>query len=148
MKGLADVLQRPIAAVSVLEAVAASAGKSAEYPKTTFALIDAGRSEYYVGEYQLRAGELQKIREFLCTRSEFAKEIASRKASVVIVAADAEAEALAKNEDVICEVVAQPTCEMIARLGIKKLLANQTVSVEELDANYVRRDDGLFAGRK
>jgi hypothetical protein len=30
---------------------------------------------------------------------------------------------------------------MIARLGLKKLLAGETVTVEALDANYIRRSN-------
>jgi hypothetical protein len=38
-------------------------------------------------------------------------------------------------------VVGRPGSEMIARIGSGKLLAGETVSVEALDANYLRRSD-------
>jgi hypothetical protein len=38
-------------------------------------------------------------------------------------------------------VVTAPGSEVIARIGAHKLLAGETVSVEALDANYLRRSD-------
>src|SRR5579872_3471594 len=49
IKALAEVLQKPIAAVSLLEAVARACGKDGEM---TIAL-DAGRGEVYAAEFQL-----------------------------------------------------------------------------------------------
>jgi tRNA A37 threonylcarbamoyladenosine modification protein TsaB len=42
--------------------------------------------------------------------------------------------------------VEAPSAEMITRLGWKKLQAGETVSPEQLEANYMRRSDAeLFA---
>src|SRR5207237_1266537 len=57
IKALAEILQKPIAAISMLEACAAQA----EAEGNVAALLDAGRNEVFVGEY--RAGK--KLREFL-----------------------------------------------------------------------------------
>ena len=38
-------------------------------------------------------------------------------------------------------LVSRPTSESIARVGLRKLRAGETVSVEALDANYIRRSD-------
>jgi hypothetical protein len=35
----------------------------------------------------------------------------------------------------------RPDSSMIARIGARKLMAGQTISVEALDANYLRRSD-------
>jgi hypothetical protein len=39
---------------------------------------------------------------------------------------------------------------MVARIGLRKLLAGQTVSIEALDANYLRRSDAeiFFKGNR
>jgi hypothetical protein len=43
----------------------------------------------------------------------------------------------------------RPRSDAIARLGIMKILAGQTVSVEALDANYIRRSGAeIFSARK
>jgi len=39
------------------------------------------------------------------------------------------------------ELVRRPDSALIGRLGLRKLLAGETVTVEELDANYIRRSD-------
>ena len=43
-----------------------------------------------------------------------------------------------------------PGSEVIARIGAGKLLAGETVSVEALDANYLRRSDAeiFFKGNR
>ena len=50
IKALAEVLEKPIAAVSLLEAVAVSGGSSGRVT----AVLDAGRGEVYAGEYEVR----------------------------------------------------------------------------------------------
>ena len=68
IKALAEVLEKPIAAVSLLEAIAVSG----DSPGKVTAVLDAGRGEVYVGEYEVRGGEARLLRERLLTRAEFA----------------------------------------------------------------------------
>src|ERR1700719_4574536 len=49
IKALAEILQKPIAAVSLLEAVSRAAEKKGE----VLAALDAGRGEIYVAEYSI-----------------------------------------------------------------------------------------------
>ncbi len=58
VKALAEVLGKPIAAVSVLEAVAAASDK----PGKVIAAVDAARQQVYVGEYEIGAGAARVIR--------------------------------------------------------------------------------------
>jgi tRNA threonylcarbamoyladenosine biosynthesis protein TsaB len=52
VKGLCEILRKPLATVSMLEAVAVTYGAAGETVVT--AVLDAGRSEVYVGEYRSR----------------------------------------------------------------------------------------------
>ena len=52
VKGLCEVLRKPLATVSMLEALAITYGRPGE---NVTAVLDAGRGEVYVGEYQLRS---------------------------------------------------------------------------------------------
>src|SRR5215475_6394136 len=49
IKGLAEILQKPIVPVSLLEVVAVAAGVEGD----VLALLDAGRRELYAGEYEV-----------------------------------------------------------------------------------------------
>jgi tRNA threonylcarbamoyladenosine biosynthesis protein TsaB len=142
VKGLAEVLNIPIAAVSVLEAVAASATGDSNH---ILAAMDAGRSELYVGDYQRSGSALKKVSEFLCTQTEFAAELRSRNPKALVVTPEKILAELAQAEGARNEVVAQPGSEIIARLGLSKLASGETINVDELDANYVRRDESLFS---
>jgi hypothetical protein len=44
--------------------------------------------------------------------------------------------------------VTAPGSVDVARIGWEKLLRNETTSVAELDANYLRQDDALFLNKK
>ena len=130
------MLKKPIAAVSVLEALAVSSGATGK----VLALLDAGRQEAFLGEYKVRDGSAVKIRESLLTQEELPAFVKSS-GEVTVVTSD---EAIAKR--VGARRVARPQSDSIARLALKKILSGQTVSPEELDANYIRRSDAeIFA---
>jgi tRNA threonylcarbamoyladenosine biosynthesis protein TsaB len=143
VKGLAEVLSVPIAAVSVLEAIAASAS-NAGANGVVLAAMDAGRSELYVGEYEVEGSNLSRVSEFLCTQAEFAAILRNRNPKLVVTPENS-IEEIAKADNAQFELVAHPGSEIIARLGVKKLATGQTVAIDELDANYVRRDESLFS---
>ncbi len=55
IKALAEVLQKPIAAVSLLEAIAVSCGSQGRL----VAVLDAGRGEVYAGEYDVHGDDVR-----------------------------------------------------------------------------------------
>ena len=132
IKALAEVMAKPIAAVSRLEVISAAGGVEGE----VIAALDAGRNEIYVGEYEVVKSTTMRS-ERLLKREEFL-EIATAK--TVITPDEAIADAVRR---VALKVVAieQPRSDAIARLGWKKILTGETVSPEELDANYIRRSN-------
>ena len=132
LKALAEVMAKPIAAVSLLEVISAAGGVEGE----VIAALDAGRNEIYVGEYEVLKSTTMRS-ERLLKREEFL-EIATAK--TVITPEETIADAVRR---VALKVVAieQPRSDAIARLGWKKILTGETVSPEALDANYIRRSD-------
>src|SRR5580692_5598184 len=67
VKALAEVLGKPIAAVSLLEVCVFTSGAQGKI----MAALDAGRSEVYVGEYEIPAPAGQTSREHILTRADF-----------------------------------------------------------------------------
>ncbi|HUR36513.1 MAG TPA: tRNA (adenosine(37)-N6)-threonylcarbamoyltransferase complex dimerization subunit type 1 TsaB [Terriglobales bacterium] len=139
IKGLEEVLPRPIAAVSSLEALAASAPANHSH---LAALLDAGRSEFYVGEYRREADNLLRESEALCTADELQSLL--KKGSTAIASQPNVAE-LARSAGASVIEVPEVDSVQIARVGWRKLLAGETISADLLDANYLRRDESLFA---
>ena len=142
IKALAEVLRKPIAAVSLLEGVAESSGTSGR----VLAALDAGRGEIYAGEYELRAteagaaeadGHWQMLSERLLGREQLAAEAGGRR----VVTPDAGVAEGLGTLGVEVGRVDYPSPHVIARLGWGKILRGGTVSAEELDANYIRRSD-------
>jgi tRNA threonylcarbamoyladenosine biosynthesis protein TsaB len=156
IKGLAETLHKPIATVSVLEALASLADRDGKIA----AAIDAGRKEVFLGLFEKtqNSGQqsaknsnhvLLRLREELLTQQNFFAALVAEHPACLITSDAALAElAAGSNSHVV--VAASPGSETIARLAARKLLAGETVSVEALDANYLRRSDAeiFFKGNR
>ena len=143
IKGLAEVLKKPIATVSLLEALASLARENGQ----VVAALDAGRQEIFFGLYEISDGRATLIAERLLSQQEFLQEIRNVRPVAVITSDHAVAELASQGAGAVQEV-ARPGSELIASIGIKKLLAGETVSVEDLDANYLRRSDAEIFSKK
>ncbi len=161
IKGLAETLHKPIATVSVLEALASLADRDGKIA----AAMDAGRKEVFLGVYQKAAAApaensrpqaathsdhtLTKQREELLTQQDFLATLSTERPAVIITSDAGIAELAAASHSSVV-VVTPPGSEVIARIGAGKLLAGETVSVEALDANYLRRSDAeiFFKGNR
>ncbi len=141
VKALAEVLKKPIAAVSVLEALAALSGRTGR----VLAALDASRQEVFAGEYEV-GSEARLVGESLLTQQEFLARTGS--GAQVVTCDDAIASLLSARGSSVARIE-RPRSDVVARLGLGKILAGQTVSVEALDANYIRRSDAeIFATKK
>jgi tRNA A37 threonylcarbamoyladenosine modification protein TsaB len=134
---LAEVFSKPIAAVSLLEAIAVAGGQRGK----VIAVLDAGRGDVYAGEYQVEGSEVQLERERLLTRSELMQTAVGS----VVVTADHSLAQAARDGSLQVEEIEVPGSDAIARLGWRKILAGNTLSPAELDANYIRRSSELFS---
>jgi tRNA threonylcarbamoyladenosine biosynthesis protein TsaB len=142
VKALAEVTQKPIASVSLLEAMAWAAAEEGQ----VIAVLDAMRGQVFVGEYAVRRGEMPKLlREVLLTVIEFAAETQAG-AVVPILTSDTGIAAAMQERGHTLQLVPRPRSDVIARLGALKIAHGQTISPEALDANYIRRSDAeIFA---
>ena len=135
IKGLAEVLGKPIVAASLLELVA----RSAKAAGRVRAALDAGRNEVYVGEYEVKSTGAACFQEQLV-------RLADLGAGPVVLTPDKSVAEALRSRDIPVEQVAYPQSDALARLGWEKLAAGQTVSTLELEANYIRRSDAeIFA---
>jgi tRNA threonylcarbamoyladenosine biosynthesis protein TsaB len=133
IKALAEVLQKPIAAVSLLEAVA----RISECKGDVLAALDAGRGEVYVADVHTSGPRATVRDQQLLTFAEFVSSNGNRQ----IVTPDAKIADLAREKGLRVTQVAYPRADVIARLGLEKIQAGEVISVEALDANYIRRSD-------
>ena len=145
IKGLAEVLHKPIAVVSVLEALAASSQRNGKIA----AALDAGRKEAFLGLYKIAEGRMALEREELIAQADLAATIRNAGYDQLITS-DSSILQLAASANIHVELAERPGSEAIGRLGARKLLAGDTISVEALDANYLRRSDAelFFKGRR
>lgn len=129
--GFAEALQKPIVAISVLQAMTWDRGEG-----TVIAALDASRNEAYVGYYRDRGRTL--VREMLMSQSAFAELcMKDENRSVGIVACDDSILALIPS----AQRIERPSPADFARIGWSKFRIGETVSVSDLDANYIRRTD-------
>ena len=143
VKGLAEILQKPIVAVSMLELIAAASDLSGK----VLAALDAGRSDVYVGEYEILADRAQQsLKEAIVSRSEFL-EYARARAAATPDPAIAQAMRTAGYSILLIPPISG---EAVARLGWAKFQLGHIITPELLDANYIRRTDAeiLEKGRR
>jgi|ERR1700686_938377 len=140
IKALAEVLQQPIAALSLLEAVARN---SASYGRR-LAILDAGRREIYVGDYEIDPGNSSMVRmhsERLMTREKFLAEAQAADSSKTIVTPDSPLAAALRDDEIHVELIAYPNTGVIAQMGWERLQRGDTVLPEALQANYLGHSD-------
>ncbi|HEX4425900.1 MAG TPA: tRNA (adenosine(37)-N6)-threonylcarbamoyltransferase complex dimerization subunit type 1 TsaB [Terriglobales bacterium] len=133
VKALAEVLEKPIAAVSLLEAIATVGG----FQGRVLSALDAGRNEVYVGEYEIGV-VARRIDERLVTQAELIT-IAN---GLTMITPDKKLADLAQTAGLSVEEIPRPGSDAVASIGWKKILSGEIVSPEMLDANYIRRMDG------
>ena len=140
IKGLAEVLRKPIAAASLLEVLAVAG----DVESSVVAALDAGRNEVYAGEYEVAGGSARLERESLLNEEEFVA--LARGKLAVVVTPDELALGWAQKHGLQALAVEHPRSDVLARIGLKKLLAGETVAPADLEANYIRRSDAeIFA---
>ena len=142
IKALAEALHKPIAAISLLEAVAWSSKARGR----VLGALDAGRGDVYVGDYELEP-HVHMQSERLLNREEFlaeakGAEVKSAEATPkTVVTPDAVLAAMVQAAGNQVELIEYPNAAVIAGLGWERLQRGQTVRPEELEANYIRHSD-------
>jgi tRNA threonylcarbamoyladenosine biosynthesis protein TsaB len=137
IKALAEVFGKPIAAVSLLEAMAVSGRSQGK----VIAALDAGRGDIYAGLYHVNSSGAHLESERLLTRSELIR-LAVR---YIVLTADHPLAEEARVAALQVEEIELPRADAIASLGWKKILTGGTVLPAELDANYIRRSSEIFS---
>jgi tRNA threonylcarbamoyladenosine biosynthesis protein TsaB len=133
IKALAEVLAKPVAAVSLLEVIA----RSGRTQGKVVAALDAGRAQVYLGEYEITGAAARALSERLVTRPEF---MVAAAASVIVTPDSGLAEA-ARGVAPRVEQIEFPRADSIACLGWRKIRVGEVISPQELDANYIRRSE-------
>jgi tRNA threonylcarbamoyladenosine biosynthesis protein TsaB len=135
IKGLAEVLKKPIAAVSLLEAVA----RFANHHGRVWAALDAGRHEVFLGDYDFLRDEPCVSEELLAQE----EVVATLRANIgsLFATPDQKLAELVSGHALPVLSVQWPRSDFIARIGLEKILAGKTVLPEDLEANYIRRSD-------
>lgn len=137
IKALAEILQKPIVPVSLLEAMSC-AGKRGK----AVAALDGGRGEIFVGEYEVEDHSTHVLQERLLTKNEFL----STAQGTTVVTSDSHLAELARVAGLSVTLVKPMDAGAVARFGWRKLQSGETVTPEQLEANYIRRTDAeIFA---
>ncbi len=134
IKALAEVLGKPIAAVSLLEAVAMARSGLGR----VLALMDAGRGEVFAGRYEiLSSSTARALGEELVAIDNLANTANAQH----VLTPDASLADLLRAKGMSVEIIERPRSDAIARLGWGKIQAGETVLPDQLEANYIRQSD-------
>jgi tRNA threonylcarbamoyladenosine biosynthesis protein TsaB len=144
VKALCEALSKPLATVSLLEAVTLVCGCAGQ---TVTAILEAGRGEIYVGEYQVSTGRASPVREYIAKLDEFASEAAGIRGG--LFTPDAKVAEALQTANAAAKFVEPIRADEIGRIGISKLLAGETADSATIDVNYIRRSDAeIFSAPK
>jgi|SRR5579863_1092631 len=133
VKALAEILSKPIAPVSLLEVCVFASGAQGKI----MAALDAGRTDVYVGEYDVHSNRAQVLQEVILSRPEFL----SRAKGWTVATSDSALAAELLATGVPVSILAPVSAADVARLGWLKIQAGETVQPDRLEANYIRRTD-------
>jgi tRNA threonylcarbamoyladenosine biosynthesis protein TsaB len=133
IKALAEILQKPIVPVSLLELLATASGAQG---KVT-AVLDGGRQEVFFGGYVITGEKIEVVREELLLQT----HLLTVAGDSTVVTPDVALAAIARDAGIPVVAIETLNPEMIARFGWKKLQAGVTVTPDQLEANYMRRSD-------
>jgi tRNA threonylcarbamoyladenosine biosynthesis protein TsaB len=139
VKALAEVLEKPIAPVSLLELCVFESGGQGK----VMAALDAGRGDVYVGEYTIPSQSAQSPRQHLLTALEFL----SQAKGWAVVTPDAALAAAASVSGLQVSILPPISAAAVARLGWRKIQSGETVPPDQLEANYIRRTDAEMLER-
>jgi tRNA threonylcarbamoyladenosine biosynthesis protein TsaB len=144
VKGLCEVLQKPLATVSMLEALALTYGRAGQ---ASTAILDAGRGEVYVGEYEVSAGCAGLVREYIAKLDEFADQARAVKGD--LLTPDANVAGRLRTANLNVKHTDPLQADQIGRIGMRKLLMGDLVDPATVDVNYIRRSDAeIFSAPK
>jgi len=139
-KGLSEASGVPLVAVSRLALLAARAG---EGDATVFGVLDAGRGEFYLGEYEGKSLGRRCVREVLLSGEDLVSAVVG---GVVVVCEAKVAEAL---REVHPKLVDEPSAENALPFAVERIAAGEFDDAALVDANYLRRTDlEIFAKPK
>ena len=139
VKALAEVLGKAIAPVSLLEACVFVSGAQGKI----MAVLDAGRGDVYVGEYEVSVKATKLGREFMLSKSAFL----SRAKKCTVVTPDAVLAEAANAAGLSVLAIPPISAADVARLGWRKIQSGEVVGAEQLEANYIRRTDAEMLQR-
>jgi tRNA threonylcarbamoyladenosine biosynthesis protein TsaB len=133
IKALAEALRKPIAGVSLLEAVASATSENVR----VLALMDAGRGEAFAGIYEILPDQGTRL-----VREQLVKvdDLESPEGEPVVTPDHNLAEAL-RRKGIKVALIERPRTDTVARLGWRKIQAGEIISPEQLEANYIRQSD-------
>lgn len=132
-KGLCDALGLPLIAISRLQVLASMAGARPGVP--VFPALDAGRGEFYLGEYV--SGD--RIREGLASREELAGLFTATPGEPIL--AVCEEQVAAVLAEFAPRMVAEPDAAAALPLALQRIERGEFDDVATVDANYLRRTD-------
>lgn len=136
-KGLAEILRKPLTAISALELVAI--GASGAHSSVVVAL-DAGRNDVFVSNVEVQPQlEVRTLSEMLVKVSELAER--AREFGGILITPDEKIAALATEANLPMQKISAPGPDLLAALAFAQLDRGVTVRPDDLDANYLRRSD-------
>ena len=149
IKGLAYASGKPVVAVPTLDAIAWQFGHS-RYPVAS--IIDAKKKEIYVALYEAKKNDIRRITPYLAMPPQGLPKIIKNKTLLVgpgVGVFKKELSNILKDKALfLTDGFSYISGEVVARIGLRKLLAGEIENIEKLEPLYVRESDAQLKSSK
>ncbi len=142
IKGLCEVLPRPIAPVGMLHAMALCAADAGKQSRR-HAVLDAGRGGFFV--FTCEPGGLPTHGEGKLVGRD---ELVGVTGNDPVIICEPQVEEVFKGSGKLTQMIARPDSREIARIGMQKIERGEIVTAEDLTANYLREADVKVPARE
>jgi tRNA threonylcarbamoyladenosine biosynthesis protein TsaB len=133
MKALGEVLGKPIAAVSMLEVLAACSHPQGR----VISVLNADRNQVFLGEYEVNSTAIHMIHERMFTPDQWLES----SGDALIITPDKVVAETARAKGLRVREVERPRADAVAQLGCRKIESGEIVSPEALEAMYIGQSD-------
>ncbi len=139
IKGIALALNKPIVGIPSLEILAWQSLEEGEYGA---ALIDARRSEFYVGAYEKKAGRLWSLNEPFLEKSANLAEYLRKLPTPLVISGDPAVDSAIRSTALSAKIkIIVPSAATCSILGWKRLIQNRIDDLHSISPIYIRRSD-------
>ncbi|MBI3578546.1 MAG: tRNA (adenosine(37)-N6)-threonylcarbamoyltransferase complex dimerization subunit type 1 TsaB [Ignavibacteriales bacterium] len=138
-KGLCYALGKQLVAVSTFEAIAKTAFDAHPEISKVAVMIDAKKSEYYVGRFEKASEEIKPLSEIqVLSFADAVSSVAQEDQTLILTDSVSEVAKAVRKPEIVKDVHQFSRGSAVAKLGMQKARANDVAAIASLEPMYLK----------